>query len=294
MSRRIALATCLPMPAGDDDELPLAPALAELGFEVSMLPWDQPGVDWNAFDATVIRATWNYTSRREDFLAWAASIPRLHNPLSVIEANSDKSYLVDLAAAGLPVIDTRLVPPGAEPELPRSGEFVLKPSVGAGSRGAGRFDAGRPGALDAARAHVRALHDAGRTVLMQPYHRDVDTAGETALMYFDGVYSHAIRKGPMLPPDVRHPVHGRAYVSEDITARQPSEEELAVAEKVLAHANAGLDENLLYARIDLLPGLDGSDGPVVGELELVEPSLYLTYSDTAAGQLAAAISARVS
>lgn len=294
MSRRIALATCLPLPTGDEDELPLVPALAELGFEVSMLPWDQPGLDWDAFDATVIRATWNYTSRREDFLAWAASVPRLYNPLPVIEANSDKSYLVDLAAAGLPVIATRLVPVGAEPELPESGEFVLKPSVGAGSRGAARFDAGRPGALRAAREHVRALHGAGRAVLVQPYHSGVDTDGETALIFVDGMFSHAIRKGPLLDPDVRRRVDGPAHISEDVTARQPSEEEMAVAEKVLAHAHAGLDENLLYARIDLLPGLDGSDGPVVGELELVEPSLYLTHSDTAAGLLAAAISARVS
>ena len=292
MSRRIALASCLRLPTGDGDDLALLPALAEHGIEASMVPWDQPGVDWASFDATVLRATWDYTLRREDFLAWAASVPRLYNPLPVIKANSDKSYLADLDAAGLPVIATRLAPPGTEPEFPETGEFVLKPSVGAGSRGAGRFDAGQPGALDAARAHVQALHETGRTVLMQPYHSRVDTDGETALIFLDGVFSHAIRKGPMLAPDARHQVDGPAYVPEDnIDPRQPSEAELAVAKRVLAHANAGLDEDLLYARIDLLPG---PDGPVVVELELVEPSLYLAYSDPAAGLLAAAISARVS
>jgi glutathione synthase/RimK-type ligase-like ATP-grasp enzyme len=291
VSRRIALASCLTLPTGDDDDLALLPALAERGFEASMVPWDEPGVDWSAFDATVLRATWNYTFRRDDFLAWAASIPRLYNPLSVVLANSDKSYLAALADAGLPVIATRLVPLGAEPELPETGEFVLKPSVGAGSRGAGRFDTSQPGALDAAREHVRALHDAGRTVLVQPYHRGVDTHGETALIFIDGGYSHAIRKGPMLAPHVRHRVDGPAYVPENITPRQPSAEELAVADKVFAHANGQQEEDLLYARIDLLPG---PDGPVVVELELVEPSLYLGYSDTAAGALAAAISARLS
>ncbi len=291
MSRRIALATCLKLPTGDGDDLALLPALSEHGIEASMVPWDQPGVDWSSFDATVLRATWDYTMRRDDFLAWAASVPRLYNPLPVIEANSDKSYLADLAAAGLPVTDTRLAPPGTEPEFPQSGEFVLKPSVGAGSRGAGRFDAGQPGALDAAREHVRELHAAGRTVLVQPYQSGVDTEGETGLIFVDGVFSHAIRKGPMLEPGARHRVDGPAYVPENhIDPREPSEAELAVAKRVLAHAGAGLDSELLYARIDLLPG---PDGPVVGELELVEPSLYLAHSGPAAGLLAAAISARL-
>lgn len=291
MSRRIALASCLALPTGNGDDLALLAPLAALGVEASMVPWDQPGVDWSQFDATVLRATWDYTLRRDDFLAWAAAAPRLYNPFSVVLANSDKGYLADLAAAGLPVVQTWLAPIGVEPQFPESGEFVLKPSVGAGSRGAGRFDAGRPGTLEAAREHLRALHDAGRTVLVQPYHSGVDTAGETALIYIDGTYSHAIRKGPMLEPEVRHQVYGPAYVPENITSRQPSEEELAVADKVFAYANGQQEGDLLYARIDLLPG---PDGPVVVELELVEPSLYLSYSDTAAGLLAAAISARLS
>jgi glutathione synthase/RimK-type ligase-like ATP-grasp enzyme len=280
------------MPTGDGDDLPLAKALAELGFEVSMVPWDQPGVDWAQFDATVIRATWDYTIRREEFLAWVASVPRLYNPEPVVLANSDKTYLADLADAGLPVVHTRIAPPGTEPEFPKSGEFVLKPAVGAGSRGVGRFDAGRPGAHQQAREHLEALHAIGRTVLLQPYLDAVDTAGETALIFFDGVFSHAIRKGPMLQPGTRHQVDGAAlYVEENITAREPSPDELAVAERVFAHANAGLAENLLYARIDLLPG---PDGPVVIELELVEPSLFLLHADGAADRLAAAIQARVS
>jgi glutathione synthase/RimK-type ligase-like ATP-grasp enzyme len=280
------------MPTGDGDDLPLVRALTALGHQVSMVPWDQPGVDWSEYAATVIRATWNYTTRRDEFGKWVASVPRLHNPAPVVLPNTDKTYLADLAAAGLPVVATQLVPPGAEPELPESGEFVLKPSMGAGSRGVGRFDAGRPGARRQAREHAERLHAAGRTVLVQPYLDAVDAAGETALIFFDGVFSHAVRKGPMLQPDVRHPMDSRAlYIEENITAREPSQAELAVAERVFAHANAGLAENLLYARIDLLPG---PDGPVVVELELIEPSLFLLHADGAADRFAAAISARVS
>jgi len=291
VSSRIVLATCLDMPTGDGDDLPLAEALTGLGHQVSMVPWDQPGVDWAAFDATVIRATWNYTARHDEFCAWVASVPRLYNPAPVVLPNTDKGYLAALAAAGLPVVETAVVPPGAEPELPATGEFVLKPSLGAGSRGVGRFDAARPGAHQQAREHARRLHAAGRTVLVQPYVDAVDTAGETALIFFDGVFSHAIRKGPMLEPHARHQVSGDAlYLEENITAREPSADELAVAERVLGHATAGLAEPLLYARIDLLPG---PDGPVLVELELVEPSLFLTFAPGAGDRLAAAVSARV-
>jgi glutathione synthase/RimK-type ligase-like ATP-grasp enzyme len=279
------------MPTGDGDDLPLVRALTALGHQVSMVPWDQPGVDWSEYAATVIRATWNYTTRRDEFGKWVASVPRLHNPAPVVLPNTDKAYLADLAAAGLPVVATQVVPPGAEPELPESGQFVLKPSLGAGSRGVGRFDAGRPDAHQQAREHAERLHAAGRTVLVQPYLDAVDAAGETALIFFDGVFSHAVRKGPMLQPGVRHPVDGGAlYIEENITAREASPAELAVAERVIAHANAGLAENLLYARIDLLPG---PDGPVVVELELIEPTLFLLHADSAADRFAAAISARV-
>jgi len=292
VSSHIALASCLELPTGDGDDLPLVQSLTALGHQVSMVPWDQPGVDWSAYAATVIRATWNYTTRRDDFLAWVSSVPRLYNPASVVLPNTDKAYLSALADAGLPVVPTQLAPPGIEPKLPEYGEFVLKPSVGAGSRGVGRFDASLPEAHQQAIEHAERLHAAGRTVLVQPYLDAVDTAGETALIFLDGVFSHAIRKGPMLRRETRHQVDGKAlYVEENITAREPSQAELAVAERVFAHANAGLAENLLYARIDLLPG---PDGPVVVELELVEPSLFFRHADGAAGRFAAAISARVS
>ena len=288
---RIALAMCRDLPTGDGDDPLLVQALAERGHQASMLAWDEPGVDWAAFDLTVIRATWDYTLHRDDFLAWVGSVPRLHNPADVVLPNTDKAYLGALADAGLPVVPTQLVPPGTEPKLPEYGEFVLKPSVGAGSRGAGRFDASRPQAHQLAREHAERLHAAGRTVLVQPYLDGVDTAGETALIFIDGVFSHAICKAAMLQPDVRHPVDGEAlYIKEAISARQPSAAELAVAERVVAHTNAGLAEPLLYLRVDLLPS---PAGPVLVELELVEPSLFLRFADGATDRLAAAISARV-
>jgi glutathione synthase/RimK-type ligase-like ATP-grasp enzyme len=162
---------------------------------------------------------------------------------------------------------------------------VVKPSVGAGSRGVGRF---RDAA--AAAAHVAVLHDVGRVAMVQPYLDAVDTAGETALIYFDGAYSHAIEKGPMLPPDAAHAAdHDELFVAERIAARQPAAAEREIGEQVVALLRARFGVAPLYARVDLLPS---PDGPVVVEVEITEPSLFLTYDEAAADRFAAAIEAR--
>jgi hypothetical protein len=208
----------------------------------------------------------------------------------MITWNTDKLYLRDLADAGVPVVDTAFAAPGEPVMLPDSGEFVVKPSVGAGSYGAGRFRADAP--ADAL-AHAAHLHDAGRTVLVQPYLADVETAGETALMYFDGAFSHAVRKGPMLGAAAAHRVDAEGlYLEETITARRPSRAELEVGQDVLRVLRDRFGSDPLYARIDLLPT---PAGPVVVEVELTEPSLFLTHNAAGdpADRFAAAIAARL-
>jgi len=285
----LALATCAALPSGDEDGDPLVAALAARGVSARWQVWTDPGASWED-DLVVVRSTWDYTRDRDAFLSWANAVPRLENPAEVIAWNSDKSYLRDLADAQVPVVPTTFVPPGELAPLP-VGEFVVKPSVGAGSMGVGRFaaDAG-----DAARAHVTSLHNAGRIVLVQPYLTDVDTAGETALVYVEGDYSHAIRKGAMLAPQVSNPLNELStdtlYVFEQVEAREPSVAELAVGAQVMQVLRARLGANLLYARVDLLPT---PAGPMLIELELTEPSLFLGYDDKAADRLAAAIAARV-
>jgi len=232
----------------------------------------------------VIRSTWDYTVRRTEFLAWADTVPRLHNPAEVLHQNSDKRYLARLAAAGIPIVPTEFFSPGEPVRLPAGIEFVVKPSVGAGSIGAGRFPAD---AQDAAREHAELLHAAGRTVMVQPYLAEVDTAGETALIFLDGRFSHAICKTALLAPDARYrPDSEQLYLTETITARRPSDAERELAERV----HEQLPASLLYARIDLLPS---PDGPLLLEAELIEPSLFLAHADGAADRLAGAIADRV-
>jgi hypothetical protein len=267
-----------------DDELVIRP-LKELGFTAEPAVWDDPAVDWAAFHVAVVRSTWDYYLQRDRFLAWARSVPRLANPAGVLEWNSDKRYLRELAAAGVPTVETDWVEPGGSWIPPaHDGLVVVKPTVSGGGVDTGRYG---PGERDLAAAHVRRLVDAGRPVMIQPYLDAVDTAGETSLVYLGGAYSHSIRKGALLTgPDVG--TEG-LYREEDITAREPSAAERAVAERVLGALPVGR-QALVYARVDLIP--DGSGAPVLLELELTEPSLFLRHAPGAAERLAKAIAGR--
>jgi glutathione synthase/RimK-type ligase-like ATP-grasp enzyme len=284
----VAIATCSALPDGDEDAPLLRAALERRGVDVSWQVWDDPLAVWSGFDLVVIRSTWDYTGQLEPFLAWAQSVQRLHNPAAVLAWNTDKIYLKELAAAGIPVVPTSWPESTEQFEFP-PGEFVVKPSVGAGSKGAGRFDSERPGSSTAARAHVRALQQAGRTVMVQPYLVEVDTAGETALVYLGGQYSHAAGKSAMLAPGAVNeldPGHSRSlFVAERITARTARAEELEVGQQVVDFLTARFGP-LLYVRVDLLPT---SAGPVIIEVEAAEPSLFLTQQPTGADRLAAAI-----
>ena len=165
MSRHIAIATCEQLPDGDaDDELLVARRWPRSGIRTSLVPWTATGVDWAGFDLTVLRSTWDYADPADGVPGLDQTVPRLHNPAAVVAGNSDKRYLAELVAAGLPVVPTGFVEPGQPAELPTSGEYVLKPSVGAGSRGAGRFDADRPDSVDRgpARTCRRCTAPAGR------------------------------------------------------------------------------------------------------------------------------------
>lgn len=269
----MALATFRGFPDLPPDERLLLRPLADLGIDVCVRLWDDPAVDWTSYDRVVVRSTWDYTWRREEFLDWAASVPRLLNPLDVLVWNTDKRYLAELAAAGLPVVPTAFVSPGETYQVPAQ-EHVVKPTVSAGSRDTVRFAAGAD-----SRGHAQALLDAGRTVMVQPYQSQIEVAGETAVLLFLGEHSHAARKGPVLIPELQDP-H-----DVPITPRAATPEQLELA--AAAVAAVPTTGPLLYARVDMVPGPDGS--PLLMELEVTEPSLFLGESPGAAERLAAAI-----
>jgi hypothetical protein len=289
---RVALVTCAQIPdLEDDDRLLLAP-LAARGISAEPAVWDDPAVDWAAYDLVVLRSTWDYAPRRAEFVAWAAARANLANPADLVAWNTDKRYLRELAAAGVPTIPTEWVEPGAGGWTGTATDVILKPAIGAGSVDAGRYRLDDPAEKRAFEAHLARLTGAGRTAMVQPYLRAVAAVGEAALVFLRGTaglrFSHAATKGALLAgPDAG--VDG-LYREETITPRVATPVELAVAQRVLSAIPGGTDR-LLYARVDLIPADDGT--PLLIELELTEPSLFLGTDGGAADRAAEAIAAAV-
>jgi glutathione synthase/RimK-type ligase-like ATP-grasp enzyme len=230
----------------------------------------------------VVRSAWDYARRHDDFLAWARAVPRLANPAEVIAWNTDKRYLGELAAVGVPVVPTRWYAPG-DPLPEPEGPVVVKPTISAGARDTRRHD--EPAA---ATAHVEELLAAGRTAMVQPYVAAVDAAGETGLVFVAGRFSHAFGKGALLRAGDR--ATSALFAEEEITEREPSARELEVGEQVLEAAELrgpAPRSDLLYARVDLVPGNDGD--PLLLELELAEPSLFFRAGHGAAQRWAEAV-----
>ncbi|AKK30499.1 hypothetical protein AB431_13475 [Mycobacterium sp. EPa45] len=262
----IVLAGCPQLVEGDGDDDGLIGALRTRGLHARWLSWDDPRTE--TADVVILRAAWDYAERREEFLAWTRRVRHLLNSPEVVAWNSDKHYLQDLAEAGVPTITSFFVEPGDTPRLPK-GEIVVKPAIGAGSIDTARF-------VDpaAARAHVTALQDSGRSALVQPYDARVEQ-GETALVFLGGRQSHAFTKGPMLPPEGELPTldESGTYAEESLTPAEPDFEmwDVGAAALAAAAAHLGIDTTeLLYARVDLI---GDAEDPLLLELEVIEPGL---------------------
>jgi hypothetical protein len=305
--RVIALATAdlTEQPFDDIDRAPLEQAFAgraaaqAAAATAEFVRWDDERVDWSGYDVVVLRSTWDYPTRRAEFDRWlgeVAATTRLLNPRGTVVWNLDKTYLGALQAGGVPVVRTSYVTglSGFDQELAAidARQIVVKPTVSAGSDHTGRFD----------RSDVRARELAGRIlgqgrqVMLQPYYESVTRQGEIAVVHFDGVFSHAFRKGPIL--DLGGAFLGGDY-SEVVDAAEPTSAQLSAAERVLARYQelVGSDpvlagtEPLLYSRVDLIEDDEGR--PRCLELELIEPSFFFSTAQLAAARFVDAVLARL-
>lgn len=276
----VLLATCRNLPEVDADSPPLLAALAERGVAAGVAAWDDPDVRWGAA-LTVLRSTWDYHHRVGEFLSWidgVAAASRLLNPAPVVRWNANKRYLSDLAARGAAVVPTTFVPRGPRADLAgilaslRLDDAVVKPVVSAGSFQTRRL---RGGATEAEQAWFAALV-AEREMMIQPYVASVEDHGERSLVFVEGEATHAVRKSPRFAAE-------HEAVSEALPI---ATDELELAHRILATVRA----DLLYARVDL--ARDAAGNPMVMELELIEPSLFLDRCPAALERLAAAIAHR--
>ena len=283
----IALVTAAAAAGLDSDLEPLRQAFADLDVPVEVADWDDASVDWDRFDAVILRSTWDYVDRFAEFVVWLDRIElqtRVVNGRGAIGWNIDKHYLAELVAVGVPTVPTIFVEVGdtiggldAECAV-----WVVKPTIGAGSNGAKRCTRAE---VD---THIVELHALGRAAMVQPYLDMIDAESETSLVFVnDGAglrYDHAFSKAAILKAAKVEP-DGDLFVKEEIGPREATDEQIGLAEQVLASAPVQAVGPLAYARIDVVPT---SAGSVLMELELIEPSLYFNSSDGSAARAASA------
>jgi glutathione synthase/RimK-type ligase-like ATP-grasp enzyme len=273
----IALVTASEMPKPDLDSGPVIDELKRLGARAALIPWDAD-FHWTHTPLVVLRSPWDYTRRFDAFMEWACRIDgetRLLNPFPLVRWNGHKSYLLDLAAKGVPVVPTTLFRAGEPGALERlsaisaASEVVVKPAIGAGASEAMKAPKEDP-------ALARHLTEMLRTrdALVQPFVPAIAEAGEVSLIYFDGQYSHSVRKLPATGDFRVQERHGGT-----LHLHEPTASELAVGSAALAAAPTPS----AYARVDLV---EFEGNPVIMELELIEPELFLRRSPGAVQRFA--------
>jgi glutathione synthase/RimK-type ligase-like ATP-grasp enzyme len=282
----LTLATSAALPGLSPDDRHLLLALRRLGVKTEPAVWEDPHYEWKGAQACVIRSAWDYAYRRAAFLGWAHRVARdvpLWNSAAMVEWNTHKRYLLDLAERGVPTVPTRILHAGPAARLSAAMEqagwpdVILKAAVAQTGRYLLRVS---PGALEAGQRHLHRLQP-HEDMLMQPFLPGVTQEGETSIVFIEGEVSHAVRKRPARDEFRVHDDYGGT-----VEPATPSPAQRDVATRAVLAAG----EPLLYARVDLVPG---PSGPVVMELEVVEPDLFFGHAAGSAERMAEAIRQRL-
>jgi glutathione synthase/RimK-type ligase-like ATP-grasp enzyme len=283
--QRLAIAVSREYDHYHPDDLPLVELLPRRGFRPEPCVWNDPNVDWSAFDAVLVRTIWDYYRRYPEYLSWLNRLERsgarVVNPVPVLRWNADKRYLLELEAGGIAVIAGRVLERGTVADAfaaAAADDIVVKPTISAGA-----FRTLRITRADA-ETHEAELAELLRhsAALVQPYVAEVATAGEWSLMFFGGAYSHAVHKRPRSGDFRVQEKHGG--VAE---AAEPSRETIGQASAMIAALAELGHAGLTYARIDGVV-IDGRLRLM--EAELIEPQLFLSGQPHAAANFARALS----
>jgi glutathione synthase/RimK-type ligase-like ATP-grasp enzyme len=305
----VALVTSAELPELAPDDRLLVEPLTRAGVDVRIAVWTGENETWSDYDRIVVRSCWDYHDDLPRWLAWLARLEReglgdrLVNDVPTLRWNARKDYLAELEARGVPIVPTRWVPADAlgswsavEEALGGSPweELVCKPAVSAGAFATFRL---RRSELPSAEVRLRGvLAELVRRapLMIQPFVPEIASRGEWSLMFFEGRFSHAVLKLPAGGDFRVQQEHGGTSV-----AATPPGALLDLGARVLEAAEAAVragsggpqepSERFLYARVDLV---EAAAGPMLIELELIEPALFLEAHPPAGPELARAIGRR--
>ncbi len=291
MDRQVAFVTYEKHPEITHDDSLAANALAKSGINVVGIPWDKAGVEWSRFDAVVLRSCWDYFHHPERFLSWIDSLNDqgviLLNDHATVRWNAEKTYLSDLNAAGVKIVPTVYADRHSNASIRRIlseqgwQRAVVKPTISGTSLHT--WISGPIGTDSTLHEDQEKLDTllAQRNMMLQDYLPEIETDGELSLIYFEGDYSHAVRKVPRA---------GDFRVQNDFggtsSAVTPKETTRLQADDIMRLSA----RDSVYARVD---GVERGETFLLMELEMIEPHLFLEAHPAAAGRFAQAIAKRV-
>lgn len=262
----------------------VADILADRGIIVENVSWRSSTANWDDYDMVIIRSPWDYQHSIDEFMAVLeridASNAVLWNPIDVVRWNVRKTYLRQLQDQGIAIVPTQFVQSPSELDIRgifevfESDQIVIKPVVGANANDTFWL---RPDSSGDLLQQIEVLYR-GRLALLQPFIQSVVEYGETSHIFFDGQHSHSVLKTPKA---------GDFRVQEEHGSRiQPLQPDSSLIE-CATRALVPVPQQTLYGRVDLVELSNGQQA--VMELELIEPSLYLTYDPDSAERFADAI-----
>lgn len=295
--KSVALATTTPdVLNGEDVDVDLiVNALHTAGVLAEPRIWHDPSVDWASYDAVVLRSPWDYPERYGEFLDWleqTSGVTHILNQPEVVRWNLDKSYMLELGELGAPIVPTWIydhADSAVDAASSMDGQIVVKPTISAGSRDTALLDANSPVVENLA----RKIESDGKRIIIQPAIPSVVEEGELASLWFDGEFSHALRKGPILAAGGgflggAYTEHVAPATMTDAT-HQACKAVMAAITRMLAE-RLSIAEPLLYARLDLV---NGNNGPLLLEAELFEPSYFLVTAPGSELRFAQALARRL-
>lgn len=256
--------------ANEDEQL--LEFLLGKGLDITSVVWNAPDINWEEYNLAIIKSPWDYHDQIDAFYAWMMAAEQagvqLLNPAEMIRWNSNKKYLLEIAAAGLPIIPSVLLEKGTHPDwhtffqLWNTDKIVVKPCVSAGAKNTVLL---KMDDVAAKSSELNALLQQ-EDFLAQPYLKEIEE-GEWSFIFFGGVFSHVLLKTPKQGDFRVQHYHGGTF------SQAPT------SDTFIQKAKAYVDQfgkGSLYVRVD---GIIKDGEFYLMELEMIEPYLFLNTAE---------------